>query len=81
MMPEICSADALAAILGFIRQLAEYEQLAQTVTATEERVRETLFGINPASEVMVAFRVGECAGFAVFFATNSTFLAQQQRGR
>ena len=42
-------------ILAMIRGLAEYEKLAHLVTATEERLRETLFGIKPAAEVMLAY--------------------------
>jgi GNAT superfamily N-acetyltransferase len=40
------------------------------------RLRETLFGIKPAAEVLLAHWDRECAGFAVFFATDSTVLAQ-----
>jgi GNAT superfamily N-acetyltransferase len=64
-------------ILELIRALAEYEKLADHVVATEERLRETLFGAQPAAEVLLAFWGEECAGFAVFFSTYSTFLAQR----
>ena len=63
-------------ILELIQALAEYEQLTDRVTATPERLRETLFGSKPAAEVALAHWDSECAGFAVFFATYSTFLAQ-----
>ncbi|MGO9896285.1 MAG: N-acetyltransferase family protein [Bryobacteraceae bacterium] len=63
-------------ILAMIRGLAEYEKLAHLVTATEERLRETLFGIKPAAEVMLAYYDRECAGFALFFTNYSTFLAR-----
>src|SRR5580693_10810566 len=66
----------LPTILEMIRALADYEKLAHLVTATEEQLRETLFGIKPAAEVLLAHGERECAGFAVFFATYSTFLAQ-----
>jgi len=66
----------LATILDMIRALAEYEKRAHLVTATEEKLRETLFGIAPAAEVLLAHGEEEFAGFAVFFATYSTFLAQ-----
>jgi GNAT superfamily N-acetyltransferase len=66
----------LAVILELIQGLAEYEKLAHLVTATEGRLRETLFGIKPAAEVLLAHWDGECAGFAVFFPTYSTFLAE-----
>ena len=63
-------------ILDLIRQLAEYERLAHLVEATEARLRETLFGARPAAEVLLAEWDRECAGFAVFFANYSTFVAQ-----
>jgi GNAT superfamily N-acetyltransferase len=66
----------IPAILDLIHALAEYENLAHVVTATPERLRETLFGGKPAAEVVLAHWDRECAGFAVFFATYSTFLAQ-----
>jgi GNAT superfamily N-acetyltransferase len=66
----------LPTILEMIRALADYEKLAHLVTATEEQLRETLFGVKPAAEVLLAHGERECAGFAVFFATYSTFLAQ-----
>jgi GNAT superfamily N-acetyltransferase len=46
------------------------------VTATEEKLRESLFGSKPAAEVMLADYDGECAGFALFFTNYSTFLAR-----
>ena len=66
----------LPVILDLIRALAEYEKLGHIVTATEARLRETLFGSKPAAEVLLAHWDRECAGFAVFFATYSTYLAQ-----
>jgi GNAT superfamily N-acetyltransferase len=63
-------------ILDLIHALAEYEKLSDSVTATPERLRETLFGRKPAAEVLLAHWDQECAGFAVFFPTYSTFLAQ-----
>jgi len=74
----IRSASELDApvLLDLIRQLAEYEKLGHLVAATEERLRETLFGAKPAAEALLSDCDGECAGFAVFFATYSTFLAQ-----
>jgi GNAT superfamily N-acetyltransferase len=63
-------------ILDMIHALAEYEKLGHTVMATEERLRQTLFSSKPAAEVLLAHCERECAGFAVFFETYSTFLAQ-----
>ena len=66
----------LPLILDLIQGLAQYEQLAHEVRATAGRLRETLFGSKPAAEVLLAHCDGEGAGFAVFFPTYSTFLAQ-----
>lgn len=63
-------------VLQMIRDLAEYEKLAHAVVATEDRIRATLFGASPAADVLLAYQGPECIGFAVFFQTFSTFLAQ-----
>ena len=63
-------------VLRFIRELAEYERLLHEVVATEERLRDTLFGARPAAEVVIAEEDGEPVGFALFFHNYSTFLAQ-----
>ena len=63
-------------ILEMIRGLADYEKLSHAVTATEDQLRQTLFGPRPAAEVLLAFRDNECAGFALFFPNYSTFLAK-----
>jgi GNAT superfamily N-acetyltransferase len=63
-------------ILAMIRGLAEYEKLDHLVTATEEKLRDSLFGVKPAAEVRLAYNDGECAGFALFFTNYSTFLAR-----
>lgn len=70
--------DDVPQILDFIRQLAEYEELAHTVVATEQMLRETLFGAHPAAEVvLVSLEENEPAiGFALFFTNYSTFLAR-----
>ena len=64
-------------ILSMIKALAEYEKLADAVTATEETLRESLFGAHTAAEVVVACADGQPAGFALFFHNYSTFLAQR----
>jgi len=63
-------------ILEMIRGLADYEKLSHAVTATEDQLRQTLFGPRPAAEVLLAFHDNECAGFALFFPNYSTFLAK-----
>ena len=67
----------LPLVLAFIRELAAYEKLSEQVAATEATLRTTLFGARPAAECVLAFADdGAPAGFAVFFPTYSTFLAQ-----
>ena len=68
--------DDVALILRFIRELAEYERLRDRCIATEERVRETLFGARRYAEVIIGEEDGVPAGFALFFHNYSTFLAR-----
>lgn len=65
-------------ILQLIRELAEFEHLLDQVTATEEQLREGLFGTKPSAEVIMARLQpgGEVVGFALFFHNFSTFLAK-----
>jgi GNAT superfamily N-acetyltransferase len=66
-----------AEVLAMIRALASYEKLSHEVVATEEALRESLFGERPAAEVVLA-RVGdETVGFALFFHNYSTFLGRK----
>lgn len=60
-------------ILEFIRELAAYERHLHRVEATEARIRETLFGAEPAASVIFAFNEDKPVGFAVFYFTYSTF--------
>jgi GNAT superfamily N-acetyltransferase len=63
-------------ILTFIRELADYERLSHEVVATEEMLRETLFGERRFAEVLLGYRGGSPAGFALFFHNFSTFLGR-----
>jgi GNAT superfamily N-acetyltransferase len=63
-------------ILQFIRELAEYERLPHEVMATEEGLRESLFGPRPYAEVLIADVDGRPAGFALYFYTYSTFVGR-----
>ena len=64
-------------ILELIRGLAEYERLADQCIATEARLRDALFGAQPAAEVLLAYADDQPAGFALFFHNFSTFLARR----
>jgi GNAT superfamily N-acetyltransferase len=63
-------------ILDFIKALAEYERLADRVVATEDSLRETLFGNPRFAEALIAEADGQPAGFALFFHNYSTFLGR-----
>ena len=60
-------------ILEFIRELAVYERHLDRVETTDARIRETLFGADPAASVILAFDGDTPMGFAVFYFTYSTF--------
>jgi GNAT superfamily N-acetyltransferase len=60
-------------VLRLIRALAAYEKLEHAVVATEERLRESLFGPRPAAEAVLACDGERAVGFAVFFQNYSTF--------
>lgn len=64
-------------IHGFIRALAEYEKLAHQFVATEDDLRETLFGARPYAEALIARIEDVPVGQAIFFHNYSTFLAKQ----
>ena len=64
-----------AVILGFIRELAEYENMLDDVVATEDLLREWIFEKKKA-EVILAVEDGKEAGFALFFHNFSTFLGR-----
>ena len=52
---ERATAREVPLILRFIKELAEYEKMLHGVTATEESLRETLFGPSPAAEALLAY--------------------------
>ncbi len=63
-------------ILNFIRQLAIYEKLEHEVVATENHLRESLFGARPYAEVLLFEENSKRVGFALFFHSFSTFLGK-----
>jgi GNAT superfamily N-acetyltransferase len=72
---EACEAD-VPAIGQLIRELAEYERLAHEAVASEEMLRETLFGARRYAEVLMGETGGAVAGFALFFHNYSTFVGR-----
>jgi GNAT superfamily N-acetyltransferase len=63
----------VATILGFVRELAEFEREPDAVTATEPHLHDALFGAHPAAEAVIAEQDGVPVGMAVFFHNFSTW--------
>jgi GNAT superfamily N-acetyltransferase len=63
-------------IFSFIKKLAEYERLSSEVAATEELLRETLFGQRRTAEVAIGYLETKAVGFVLFFHNYSTFLGK-----
>ncbi|MEL7564144.1 MAG: GNAT family N-acetyltransferase [Dehalobacterium sp.] len=62
-------------ILGFIRELAEYEKMLNQVVATEEILKEFLFE-RKIAEVIIGEYEHTPVSFALFFHNFSTFLGR-----
>ena len=69
------AATDVKRLLELFGELAEYEHLEHELRATEEQLREALFGARPAAEALIAERDREVVGYALFFPTFSSFLA------
>jgi GNAT superfamily N-acetyltransferase len=66
----------LPAIVGLIRELAEFEKLAHLVQVTPESLAPHLFGDKPVAEAAVGVVGGEVVAFALYFTNFSTFLGK-----
>jgi len=64
------------AIVGLIRELADFEKLTHLCVVTPESLQPQLFGPRPAAEAVVAEVDGRVVAFALFFTNFSTFLAR-----
>jgi GNAT superfamily N-acetyltransferase len=67
-----CAGEA-SVVLGFVRELAEYEQLAHEVDATEAMIDAALFGPTPRAFCDLAEWEGIPVGFALWFLNFSSF--------
>jgi GNAT superfamily N-acetyltransferase len=63
-------------IFSFIKKLAAYERLSSEVVATEQLLRETLFGERRTAEVAIGYLETKAVGFVLFFHNYSTFLGK-----
>lgn len=69
------TTNDVSIILGFIKELADYEKMSEDVVATEAILRESLFERKMA-EVIIGEYKNEPIGFALFFHNFSTFLGK-----
>ena len=67
------TAADLPLIAQFIRDLADYEKLADEVRFNEAMLGDRLFGARPYAEVLIGEIDGVPEGFALFFHNFSTF--------
>jgi GNAT superfamily N-acetyltransferase len=66
----------VSVIFSFIKKLARYERLSHEVVATEDLLRETLFGNRRTAEVAIGYLETTPVGFVLFFHNYSTFLGK-----
>lgn len=64
-------------MLGFVRDLATFEQAPDAVQATEPMLHDALFGAHPAAEALIAEIDGHAIGFAIFYLTFSTWTGKR----
>ena len=64
------------AIVGLIRELAEFEHLSHLLEATPKKLAEHLFGPRPVVEGLVAEVGGELVAYALYFTNYSSFLTK-----
>src|SRR5258708_5622155 len=69
--------DEVPTILQLIHEVAEYERAPQEVKATEDQIRDALFGPGPQAFTHLAEQEAEVAGFALWFPTFSTWTGRQ----
>ncbi|MEU2262042.1 GNAT family N-acetyltransferase [Streptomyces sp. NPDC019645] len=74
-MIRAATVNDIAEIRAMIRELAEYERSAEQARATEEQLREALFGEHPAAFVLIAEddETGQTVGYALWFPHFSTW--------
>jgi GNAT superfamily N-acetyltransferase len=63
-------------IVALVRELAEYERLADQVVATDEDFARSLFSTPPRAHAVIVETDGKPAGFALYFYNFSTFLGR-----
>ncbi|WP_104398508.1 GNAT family N-acetyltransferase [Vibrio penaeicida] len=69
-------AEDSSLIVQFIRELARYEKAEHEVQATEQSIRETIFGAGSTTYALICELDGQAVGFAVYFFNYSTWVGK-----
>jgi len=69
------TVEDVPVLLSMIRAMAAFERL--DVTATEDLLRQSLFGSAPAARTLLAFVDGQPIAYAVYFFTFSTMVGKR----
>ena len=64
-------------ILHFVRELALYEKELESVKATEDDIKRSLFNNHSHVHALICEKDNEAIGFAVYFFNYSTWLAKK----
>jgi GNAT superfamily N-acetyltransferase len=74
-MIRTATPDDVPVIHALVRELAEYEKAPQEAKASEDQLRQALFGQRPAvfAHMAVDDATGEAVGFALWFLNFSTW--------
>jgi GNAT superfamily N-acetyltransferase len=65
------------AIFALMFELAEFEKLTHLFVATEDGLRDALFGPRPSIEALVVESAGRLVGYALFFHNYSSFVGKR----
>jgi len=76
MNVRVATVNDVPDIVGFIRELAEYERLSHEAVATEDDLRRELFCDDPVPRALIGEIDGKAEGFALYFLNFSTFLGK-----
>lgn len=74
---ETATEKDIPQIIAFIKDFAEFEKLSEYFEATEESLREALFGERTHAEVLMAFYDDVPVGYAFFFPNFASFRGQR----
>lgn len=66
----------LGELLGLLKAKAEFDGCPESLRATEDNLRETLFSHSPMAHALVAVENGELVGMATYFPIFSTFIVK-----